>query len=146
MKKEESRACVQYSRLDAFYKISHQRAEWAWESPWLPRAEESKSSSVPTRTSACSVCWADTNIFWERDVFQLLFRMAFPDGLISVEVFFPLAQWKRNLLPNSWDQTFDFCHKEMLFNEVRKEYPPPNTYQNLKHPNGKSSDPPNEIG
>lgn len=60
--------------------------------------------------------------------------MVFPAGLISVEVFFPPAQWKKNSFPNCWDQTFDFCHKEVLFHEIKKEKPHSNNLSESQTP------------
>lgn len=86
-------------------------------------------------------------ILGERTVFQLLFKMVFPAGLISVPVFFfPQHSEREAYFLILEIKPLTFIKRKCCLMKLKRKKPTPATYQNLQHPGAKSNDPPNEIG
>lgn len=94
------------------------------------------------------MCPAGANGFGGRELcFSCYLRRCFLLALSQLKYSLPApARWKRSLLPNLWDQTFDFCHKEMLFNEIKEEKAHSSHLSESQTPEWKSGDPASETG
>lgn len=132
MKSYESWSSLQCSLPDALSKTSHQRADGAWASHGLLQAKEEMGPGFFPLQPFLVQCveQVPTILGGERAVFQLVFKMVFPAGLISAarrgerEAYFLIREIK----------PLTFATRKCYLMKLKREKPTPATYQHLRHP------------